>query len=137
MDKYKFMDDITSDVMFEAYGKDLKELFSNAAEAMFNVICKVSKIKHDKSIEIEVKGKNLEETLWNWLSELIASVDIEQMFFSKFKIIEANEKKVKARIYGQEIKPELGETVVKSLTNYKYKVEKTEKNYKATISLDI
>ena len=38
MKKYKFIEGLTSDVMFEAYGKDLKELFSNAAEAMFSVI---------------------------------------------------------------------------------------------------
>ena len=45
MQKYKFLDDITSDVMFEAYGKDLKELFENAAEALFSVICKIKKVK--------------------------------------------------------------------------------------------
>ena len=32
---------------------------------------------------------------------------------------------------------EIGETVVKSVTNYKYKVEKEKNKYKATISLDI
>jgi len=135
--KYKFIDEIKSDVLFEAYGKDLKELFSNAAMAMFTIICKVDKIKQDKVEEFEIKGEKLEDTFWNWLSGLIAIVDTEEMFFSKFEIEEVDEIHVKAKLYGSEIKPELGETVVKSLTNYKYKVEKTGKNYKAVVSLDI
>ena len=35
--KYKFIDNIMSDVAYEAYGKDLKELFINAAEALLSV----------------------------------------------------------------------------------------------------
>ena len=31
--KYKFIEDLTSDVIFEAYGKNLKGSFSNAAIA--------------------------------------------------------------------------------------------------------
>jgi len=135
--KYKFIEDLTSDVLFEAYGKDLKELFSNAAEAMFSVICKIKKVKPEKTEEFIIKGEDLDSTMWNWLSGLIAIVDTEEMFFSKFEIEEISETRVKAKLYGQEIQPELGETVVKSLTNYKYKVEKTSKGYKAVISLDI
>ena len=43
--KYKFVEDLTSDVMYEAYGKDLKELFENAALALLSVICKIDKVK--------------------------------------------------------------------------------------------
>jgi SHS2 domain-containing protein len=137
MKKYKFIDDLTSDVLFEAYGKDLKELFSNAAEAMFSIICKIDKIKQEKTEEFVIKGEKLEDTFWNWLSGLIALVDTEEMFFSKFEIEEIDETHVKAKLHGQEIQPELGETVVKSLTNYKYEVKKTDKGYKAVVSLDI
>ena len=35
--KYKFIDSLTSDVMFEAYGKTFKELFENAALALFSI----------------------------------------------------------------------------------------------------
>ena len=137
MQKYKFIDDLTSDVLFEAYGKNLKELFANAAEALFSIICQTDKIRPKKSEEFEMKGEDLEGTMWNWLSGLIAIVDTEQMFFSKFEIEEVDETHIKAKIYGEPIRPEIGETVVKSLTMYKYKVEKEKDQYKATISLDI
>lgn len=135
--KYKFIEDLTSDVMFEAYGKDLKELFSNAAEALFSIICQIDKIEHKKTKEVEVKGKNLEDLMFNWLQELIVLVDTDEMFFSKFEILEINENRLKARCHGELIIPEKGETVVKSVTYYKYKFEKTKDGYRVRVALDI
>ena len=135
--KYKFIDELKSDVLFEAYGKDLKELFENAAEALISVICQLDKVEPTEMEEFEMKGKDIEDTMWNWLSGLIAVVDTEQKFFSKIEVEEVDETHVRAKLWGEPIRPEIGETVVKSLTNYKYNVEKKGKSYKATISLDI
>ncbi|MEA2037811.1 MAG: archease [Nanoarchaeota archaeon] len=137
MEKYKFLDDITSDVMFEAYGKDLKELFQNAAEALFSVICKIKDVKPEETEEYQVKAEKLEDLMINWLQALIAIVDTEQKFFSKFEIIEIDETHIRAKLSGEQIKPELGETVVKAVTLYKYQFEKTKEGYKVRVSLDI
>src|SRR3989344_8037858 len=135
--KYKFIDELKSDVLFEAYGKNLKELFANAAEAMFSIICKIDKVEPKEADEYEMKGIDLRSTMWNWLSGLIAVVDIESKFFSKFVIEEVDAHHVRAKVYGEEIRPEIGETVVKSLTNYKFDVIKEKNGYKEIISLDI
>lgn len=135
--KYKFLDEIKSDVMFEAYGTTLKELFENAAEALFSVICKIKEISPKATEEFEIKAENLEDLMLNWLQALIAIVDTEQKFFSKFEITEIDESHLKAKLQGEPIKPQLGETVVKAVTYYKYKFEKTDKGYKVTVSLDI
>ncbi len=135
--KYKFIDDLTSDVMFEAFGKDLKEVFTNAAEAMFSVICQMEKVSQEKTIEVSVEAESAEELMINWLQELIGLVDIESMFFSKFEITEIDENHIKAKIYGEEMVPEKGETVVKAVTYYKYNFEKTADGYVARVSLDI
>ena len=52
--KYRFIDDLTSDVYFESYGKNLKEVFENSALAMFEVICKINKVKPLKTIKINI-----------------------------------------------------------------------------------
>jgi len=135
--KYKFIDGLTSDVMFEAYGKDLKEVFANAAEAMFSVICQIKDVKADESIGTSVEADNKEELMIKWLQRLIMLVDTEEMFFSKFEINEIDEKHIKAKCYGEEITPEKGETVVKAVTRYNYSFEKTDKGYKVVVSLDI
>lgn len=135
--KYNFIDEIKSDVMFEAYGKNLKELYENCAEALLSVICKLDKVKKKDVEEFEFKGEDIESTLWNFLSGIIAIVDTEEMFFSKIDVLKADENSVKAKLYGETIKPENGETVVKSLTMYKYGIHKTNDGYKAVVSLDI
>ena len=137
MKGYRFIDDLTSDVMFEATGKGLKEVFAHAAEAVFSVICDIGKIQSKKCIDVNVHGKDKDELMINWLQQLISLVDTEDTFFSKFDVLEIDEQHLKARICGEEIRPELGETVVKAVTYYKFRFRKTEKGYVARVSLDI
>ena len=135
--KFKIKEDLTSDVMFEAYGKNLKEVFQNSALALSSIICKVKKIKPLKKVEVKIKAKNPSELMFSWLQELIALVDLKEMFFSKFIITKITKTELNAKIYGQEITPELGETVVKALTNYKFELKKTRTGYKTTVVVDI
>lgn len=135
--KYKFIEDLKSDVMFEAYGKDLKELFENSALALLSVICNLKKVKPKKKEKFEMKGTSLEDLMFNWLSGIITISDTENMFFSKVNVVKIDEGKVIAELSGEPISPEKGGTVVKSLTYYGFKVEKTKTGYKAKVSLDI
>ena len=137
MTGYKFIEDLTSDVMFEANGKTLAEVFENAALAMFSVICKLGKVSGRESLEVSVSGDNRKDLLINWLQHLIGLVDTEGMFFSRFRILEIGERRLKARVYGEGISPEKGETVVKAVTYYKFRFDKTPEGYVARVSLDI
>lgn len=136
-ERYKFIDDLTSDVMFEAYGKDLKEVFENAALAMFSVICQIDKVEPKNEEKFEFKAEKVEELMINWLQGLIAVVDTEHVFFSKFEITEIDENHLIAKCFGEPATPKKGETVVKAVTYYKYKFEKTEKGFVVRVSLDI
>lgn len=137
MEKYKFIDNITSDVVFEAYGETLNELFANAAEAMFTMICKIEHIEPKEERKIEAEADSVEDLLVNWLQSLIAAVDIEEMFFSKFKITDISDNKVTGYAYGQSVTPELGETVVKAVTYHQYEFKETDKGFMCRVSLDI
>ena len=135
--KYKFIDSITSDVLFEAYGKDLKELFENAAEALVSVQCKADLVIPKDSRFVELEAESVDELMVSWLQQIIAMVDTEEMFFSKFDITQISETGLKAEVWGEPISPEKGETVVKAVTYYKFKLEKIKDIFKATVSLDI
>ncbi len=135
--RFKFVRDLTSDILFEAYGKSLKELFENAALALFNVICKTERVKASQQKTIEVLGNDASDLMFNWLQELIGIVDIDGMFFSKFVVNELNEKRLRATVYGEKADPRKGGTVVKAVTYYKFNLEKTKKGYKVTVALDI
>lgn len=136
--KYKYIQDvITSDVMFEAYGKTPKEVFENSALAMFETICIVDKVEPKKTIKIKIKGENLKDLLYNWLEELIGRVDTEEMFFSKFNITKIEDKELEAEISGESTSHEKAETLVKAVTYFGFDLKKSAKGYTATVSLDI
>ena len=135
--KYRFLDEIKSDVMYEAFGSTLKEVFENAAEAMFSIICEIKNVKKEEFGEYEFKAEKVEDLMINWLQGLIAIVDVEEKFISKFDVVEIDNNHLKAKLYGSSIKPELGGTVVKAVTLHRYKFEKTKQGYKVTVSLDI
>jgi SHS2 domain-containing protein len=137
MPKFKFVEGPTSDLMYEAYGKDLKELFENASMGLLSVICDTKKVKPKDKEEFLMKGGSAEELLINWLQGIIAVVDAENRFFSKVEISEIDENHVKASLYGEPATPKLGGTVVKAVTYYKFKLEQDKKGFKTTISLDV
>ena len=138
--KYKFLDDLTSDVMFEAYGKTLEEVLENAALAMFSVVCDTKRVKPLKSMNVEVSSTDEKALLYDWLSKLLTDSEIEELFLGKFDIhkIERNDNlHLYATASGEDISPEKGETVVKGVTYYGLELEKTKSGYRAQVALDI
>ena len=133
---YKFVKGPTSDVKFEAYGKSLNELFENAALAVSSVMCDVRKVKARKVVEVAIEGRDSQDLLFDWINQVIALVDINGMFFSKFKV-NVSGKSLKAECYGEEAKPENSLTVVKSATYHEFKLGNSGDGWKATIVLDI
>ena len=137
---YRFIEDLTSDVMFEAEGKDLAELLEQSSLALFEVICQIEKIKSEKSISIKIEAEAPEQLLHEWLSTLITESDVNEMFFSKFEIqvFQRNRKLIaEGKAYGEAYSREKSGTVVKGVTYYGFKVEKTERGYIARVACDI
>ncbi len=135
--KYKYIPGITSDVMFEAYGKTPKELFENAAEAMFSTICKLEKVDVKKTLRLKVAGQDMKDLFYNWLQNLIAKVDTDEMFFSKFNILKITETALEAELSGESISPTKGGTLVKAVSYHDFDIKKKKTGYVATVTLDI
>jgi SHS2 domain-containing protein len=137
---YHFLDDLTSDVMFEAFGKTLEEVFKATAEGMFSVICDIEKIKPEESMVIEASAEDEKKLLYEFLSTLLTESEIEGLFLSRFKIktfSKNNRLIVTAEASGERISPEKGGTVVKGVTYYGLMLEKTKKGYRAQVAMDI
>jgi SHS2 domain-containing protein len=139
MKKFEFVDITTADVAFEAYGKDLNELFSNSALAMFEVMVNTKQIKQKVEKQVEVKGNDLQSLMFNWLNKLLVFVDSENLAFSDFKT-EVNEKNftLNAVCKGEKIDNKKHETrtAVKACTYHQMKIEKN-RIWKARVILDI
>ena len=139
MRRFKFIDITTADVAFEAYGKDLNEVFENSALAMFEVMVNTKQIEPKIEKKVEASGEDLQSLMFDWLNKLLVLVDSENLAFSYFDV-EVDEKnfRLQAVCKGEEINREKHETrtVVKAATMHKLRIEKN-KIWKARVILDI
>lgn len=140
MKKFEFLDITTADTCFVAYGKDLNELFANAALAMFEVIVNTKQIKPTIKKEVDANGIDLQSLMFNWLNELLIYVDAENLAFSEFDVkVDEKKLKLKAVCKGEKISRERHETRthVKAATYHKMEIKKENNKWKAQVILDI
>jgi SHS2 domain-containing protein len=118
MDKYEYISH-TADIKFKSYGKTIEECFSNATAALINIICK-QKIKAVVKKEINVKGKDHSELLYNLLEEFLYLLDSKDFISSGFKKIKIKKEKkgysLNAVAVGDDIKKYSHDGEVKAIT---------------------
>ena len=142
MPRYKILEKIaTADIAFEAYGKDLNELFENSAFAVFEITANIKKINSKIKKIIKIENDNVEDLLFDFLSELIFLKDKDYMVFNKSKIkINKNQKyKLNAQVFGEKISQKKHDLKldIKAITLHMFKVEKTKQGYKALVVVDV
>lgn len=137
--KYKFLDH-TADIMFEAYGSSLNELFENSALATEETMVNLKQIKPKIKKEINLENENIENLLFDFLGELIYFKDAELLLFSKIKVIIKKDKlyKLKAVLEGEKLTNKHEQKVdVKAVTYHKFEIKKVKNNFVARVILDI
>jgi SHS2 domain-containing protein len=135
---FEFIDH-TADVGIIAYGVDIKQLFSNAALALFSLITEPESITEELHHNLEISSEDRDSLLVEWLNELIYLFDAEHVLFNRFDIASLSNKRLKATCYGEKIDPlrhriKIG---VKAATYHMLKVDKDSNGYKAQIIFDI
>ena len=85
MKKFEYFD-VTADIGFYAFGKDLNEAFENAGLAMFNIISNTDNVDNGKSIEFEITSEDDVSLLYDYLEELLFYHEVEFMLFCEFDV---------------------------------------------------
>lgn len=85
MKKFEYFD-VTADIGFYAFGKNLNEAFENAGLAIFNIISNTENIGQDKSITFEITSEDEVSLLYDYLEELLFYHEIEFALFSAFDV---------------------------------------------------
>jgi len=137
MEKYKFLEH-TADIKFQAFGKTLEKVFENCANALIKSI-HGKNIKNKITKPIEIKGKDFESLLYNFLEEIIFLLDSEQFLCSKIKGLEINKEKfeLKAELIGDNSKRYNFDTNVKAITFSEMFIKQEGKKWVAQVVLDI
>jgi len=91
----------TADIAVRAYGKDLRELFENAAFGMFDIIADLEGLKTSISVDINLKAVSKEELLIAWLDELLYNFYTKGIIFFEFEIASINKDEIIAKANGR------------------------------------
>lgn len=140
MSHYKYFDH-TADIGVEITGRTRKELFVNAANALFDVMIEsktgLKPAKRQKIITVE--GSDVADLLINFLRELLYLFNGEQFATGGCEIIEFTNKKLQARITGETFnsKTHLIKTEIKAVTYSGAKVERLKAGWRARIIFDV
>jgi SHS2 domain-containing protein len=136
--KYEYLPDVaTADIAFKAQGKDLDEMFLNSALATADIMMDLNTVEPKKIKEVKLENEDLEQLLFEFLSELVFYKDAEFMFFSKFEV-KISGSKLKAKMYGNTLNNKMiFKNDIKAITMHMLKIEKKKEKYIATVVVDI
>jgi protein archease len=141
---YRYLEEIgTADIAFEATGRDLPELFRDAADATMNVmIDNLQAIEPRKTRYIELSNDKLDMLLFDFLQELIFFKDAERLLLRTREVLIAERDEnyfVKATAEGESLDAERHHqrADVKAVTLHNFSVEKIDGEWKARVLLDI
>jgi SHS2 domain-containing protein len=145
MPNYKFFDH-TSDIGVEISGRTKKELFANAASALFDILIESydNKSKTAKEIQgrqktVTVDGADMEDLLINFLRETLYLFNGQGWIVNNCEIKECGNKRLKARLMGEPFnkKKHSIKTEIKAITYSGLSVEKQKSGWMARVIFDV
>ncbi|MEA1992837.1 MAG: archease [Euryarchaeota archaeon] len=78
--------DHEADMGIRAYGTTIEELFRNGAKALFSIMMDIERVRTERSVKILCEAPDTETLFIEWLNELLAQKDLEEMSFSEFEV---------------------------------------------------
>mgnify|MGYP005809885345 CR=1 FL=1 len=125
----------TADWSFRIRGRDLPELFANAARAMFSLEHPTQTGSEAVTREFEVHGWDRETLLVNWLNELLYLHESHREWYDQFNILEITDRRLRALIQGRH--PSDVKTHIKAATFHNLELKHGTNGWEATLVLDV
>lgn len=133
--KYTIIDH-EADIGLEIYGRNLEELFTNAAEGLFHLIIEGDDIRPEKGKRLKIVKDG--ELLINFLNELLYLWDTEGFIPKEFSI-KIEDETVKGNVIGGLFDPTRlrVKQEIKAVTYHRFSLTEEKGIYKARIILDL
>jgi len=141
---YEYLEEgVTADVTFRAWGRDLDELFTAAADATTNVMVQpLESVRPLQTIAVSVAAEALDLLLLRFLEELIYHKDAENLLL-RATAVHVERADAEAHAAGDLRGEPLDRTRhdlradVKAVTLYGLRVEETPSGWEAEVTLDV
>jgi SHS2 domain-containing protein len=135
----------TADWSFRAFGKDLRELFENAAFAIFALEGGTSRdLERDAQARehanetarvVAVRAMDYESLLVNWLTELLWLQESHHETYQRFHIETLSPTALRAQVFGT---PMTGlDKIIKAVTYHNLEIKQTREGWQVVVVVDV
>jgi SHS2 domain-containing protein len=127
--------DHTADVALRVWGRDLTELFANAAHGLVWLIADPETIEPDKTVTIELNAYDTETLLVSWLGELLYLNERDDIVYAVFDL----KKVTSTHLVGTAQGGPAVETRhhIKAVTFHEMDVQQTESGLETVVVFDV
>ncbi|MFW6373173.1 MAG: archease [Thermodesulfobacteriota bacterium] len=131
--------DHTADVGVHVKGTTPADLFSNAAEALFDQLVDRADLREVDSRRVRIIGEDRPDLMVNWLRELLYLWAGEDLLIKRVGIDAVSESELAATLFYEPYDPERHEIKeeIKAVTYYGIRVDKTAEGWEAEIIFDV
>ena len=136
--KYETIDH-TADLGICVFGADVKDLFANAAFALFDLITDIDALKGLNEYKVHITGDDWPDTMVNWLRELLYLWTCKEMLVKATDIFYLTEHEVTARVNFDLFDPDLHKikNEIKAVTYHQLQVESGPLGWESKIIFDV
>ncbi|MGQ4808038.1 Protein archease [Candidatus Entotheonellaceae bacterium PAL068K] len=129
----------TADLGIIAYGRDLPELFSHAAWALFDLISDATTVRPRQTASVTIESIDLEDLLVRWLSELLYLYDTQRMLYSIITVTSLEPTRLSATLQGERLDPARHpiDTELKAVTYHQVAVVQVGERWQARVIFDL
>ena len=133
-DGFEFLDH-PGDLKLRAWGRNLEELFANAATGMMTFLfgSGIANAQPYRTEMIEIEARDREALLVDWLSELLYRATSEYHAYMGFRIHELTEIKLRATVTAVAA---AAVEDIKAVTHHELSVREREGRWEATVVFD-
>jgi SHS2 domain-containing protein len=124
----------TADVAIRVWGRDLAELFTNAARGMAWLLVDPDTVEPTVEVPLELSAYDTETLLVTWLGELLYLNERDGTIFTTFDLREVTSTRLRGRARGG---PTETRQHIKAVTFSEMKVQPTARGLETTIVFDV
>jgi SHS2 domain-containing protein len=138
MVKYRLIDH-TADIRIQVLGGSRKDLFANAAMAMFDLLTILKTVDGIEEKRITVEGADIEDLLINFLREILYLFNGESWLLKRCKVVKLTSKCLDAQLWGEpyNLQKHTIKTELKAVTYHQLGIKKNTKGWQAEVVFDV
>jgi SHS2 domain-containing protein len=125
----------TADWAIRVHGRDLEELFGNAALGMAMLMADLKGIEPTVERQVELEEFDTETLLVSWLSELLWFNEESDAVFVRFEIEELTQNRLRATVWGGLTASQWKH--IKAVTFHDLDILETDSGYTVTLVFDV